>query len=207
MKLIGMLDSPYVRRVAISMDVLGIEFEHCPISVFNDFDHFQQINPVVKAPTLICDDGEVLMDSSIILHYLQATHLENGTLWRSDQLLHECRVVCLALAACDKCVQILYERNLRPQENQYEPWMTRVNSQVTAAIAALDEEVKKHPQIFSGVLSQATISAVVAWTFIQSMLSQEVQTSCYSNLSELTERVEVMPSFLKYPPVGPGVNK
>ncbi|SUE06186.1 Uncharacterised protein [Pantoea agglomerans] len=37
MILIGMLDSPYVRRVAIYMKVLGIQFEHRPLSVFGDF--------------------------------------------------------------------------------------------------------------------------------------------------------------------------
>ena len=35
MKLIGMLDSPYVRRVAISLRRLGIAFEHEPLSVFS----------------------------------------------------------------------------------------------------------------------------------------------------------------------------
>ena len=38
MKLIGMLDSPYVRRVAICMKLLGLEFEHAPISVFSSFE-------------------------------------------------------------------------------------------------------------------------------------------------------------------------
>ena len=65
MRLIGMLDSPYVRRVAISLDLLGIAFQHESISVFSTFEKFSAINPVVKAPTFVCDDGEVLMDSSL----------------------------------------------------------------------------------------------------------------------------------------------
>ncbi len=72
MKLIGMLDSPYVRRVAISLQLLGIGFEHQSLSVFSGFDEFQRINPLVKAPTLICDDGEVLIDSTLILQYAEA---------------------------------------------------------------------------------------------------------------------------------------
>ena len=31
MKLIGMLDSPYVRRVAVSLALYGVEFEHLPL--------------------------------------------------------------------------------------------------------------------------------------------------------------------------------
>ena len=49
MKLIGMLDSPYVRRVAISLQLLGLRFEHLSLSVFRTFAQFQKINPVVKA--------------------------------------------------------------------------------------------------------------------------------------------------------------
>ena len=57
MKLIGMLDSPYVRRVAVSLQLLGVPFEHQSLSVFRTFDQFRQINPVVKAPTLVTGDG------------------------------------------------------------------------------------------------------------------------------------------------------
>ena len=71
MQLIGMLDSPYVRRVAVSMKLMGIDFEHQSVSVFRQFDRFREINPVVKAPTLVCDDGTVLMDSTLILDYLE----------------------------------------------------------------------------------------------------------------------------------------
>ncbi|MEM9163600.1 MAG: glutathione S-transferase N-terminal domain-containing protein, partial [Cyanobacteria bacterium P01_F01_bin.4] len=66
MQLIGMLDSPYVRRVAISLKRLGIPYEHKPLSVFRDFEDFSQINPLVKAPTLVCDDGTMLLDSTLI---------------------------------------------------------------------------------------------------------------------------------------------
>src|SRR5262245_35219460 len=99
MRLIGMLDSPYVRRTAISLDVLGVPFSHEPVSVFKNFEHFKNINPVVKAPTLVCDDGEVLMDSSLILQFIEATLPRENTLWSRDNkiLQHEMRAVSLAL--------------------------------------------------------------------------------------------------------------
>lgn len=116
MKLIGMLDSPYVRRTAISLKLLGLPFEHAPVSVFRHFDAFRAINPVVKAPTLVCDDGTVLMDSTLILDYAEALagrSLMPAALPARRQAL---RVVGLALAACEKAVQIVYECNLRPAE-------------------------------------------------------------------------------------------
>src|SRR5213594_3859437 len=108
-----MLDSPYVRRVAISLQLLGLRFEHRSISVFSTFAQFQQINPVVKAPSFICDDGEVLMDSTLILEYAEAlaglrrSLLPGGAVERQ----HVLRIIGLALAACEKSVQIVYERD------------------------------------------------------------------------------------------------
>ena len=72
MQLVGMLDSPFVRRAAISLRLLGVPFEHRSVSVFSTFEQFRGINPVVKAPTLVCDDGTVLMDSTLIIDYAEA---------------------------------------------------------------------------------------------------------------------------------------
>ena len=40
MQLVGMLDSPYVRRCAVSMALLGIPFEQRSVSVFRHMDTF-----------------------------------------------------------------------------------------------------------------------------------------------------------------------
>lgn len=206
MQLIGMLDSPYVRRVAISLEFLGIPFEHKAVSVFSTFEQFQAINPVVKAPSLICVDGEVLMDSSLILKY--AEHLTGFTksLWSKELIVvqHECRIVGLALAACEKSVQIVYERNLRPKEAQYEPWMTRVEGQLLAAYKGLEVEAGERSHIFTK-LNQASITTAVAWQFTQSMLSHIVIPSDYPNIATLSEKLEQTAEFKKYPPTGPGV--
>ena len=71
MRLIGMLDSPYVRRVAISLRLMELPFAHAALSVFRNWTDFAAINPVVKAPTLVTGDGTVLMDSGLILEYAE----------------------------------------------------------------------------------------------------------------------------------------
>lgn len=106
-----MLDSPYVRRVAISLRLLGLRFEHQSLSVFRTFAEVQRINLGVKAPTLVCNDGTVLMDSTLILEYAEAL-ARPRTLLPTDisTLQQKLRVIGLALAACEKSVQIVYER-------------------------------------------------------------------------------------------------
>lgn len=207
MRLIGMLDSPYVRRVAISLEVLGVPFEHEAVSVFATFERFRRINPVVKAPSLVCDDGEVLMDSSLILQFVEAVKSGGASLWSRDpgELQHEMRATGLALAACEKSVQMTYERNLRPASAQHEPWLERIRGQLLAAYAGLEEQVQKRQSMFADPRRQAGITAAVAWQFTQSMFAAIVPAGDHPGLAALSSRMESTPAFRKYPPFGPGV--
>ena len=58
MILIGMFDSAFVRRVAISMNLYGMAFEHRNWSVGPDFDRIRQYNPLGRVPTLVLPDGD-----------------------------------------------------------------------------------------------------------------------------------------------------
>lgn len=197
-----MLDSPYVRRVAISLQLLGVTFEHASISVFRAFAKFQQINPVVKAPTLVCDDGTVLMDSTLILEYAEALAGSRKSLMPSSIVdrQHALRVIGLALAGCEKSVQIIYERQLRPAEKRHEPWVTRVTGQLLAAYGALESEVNgKQLAVTSETISQAGVSAAVAWHFTQQMLPEVITAENYPALIELSSNAEALPEFIAAP--------
>lgn len=209
MRLIGMLDSPFVRRVAVCLEHHGIAFRHEAVSVFSTFGKFQSINPVVKAPTLVCDDGTLLMDSSLILQHIEATQTGGRTLWPSDplQMQYEMRTVGLAQAACEKSAQLVYERNLRPAAAQHEPWAARVTGQLLAAYRGLEQEIALHPQLFRRENGHAAIAAAIAWQFTQSLLAQIVPAADYPGVAGLSARMERTAQFLKYPPAGPGVPK
>jgi glutathione S-transferase len=208
MQLIGMLDSPYVRRVAISLGLLGLPFEHKSVSVFSTFEQFKSINPVVKAPSLVCDDGTVLMDSTLILDYAEALIGPRKSLMPGDikERQHALRVIGLALAACEKAVQIIYERNLRPPEKHHEPWLTRVRGQLLAAFKLLEDDVKQRPLAFdSNAITQAGVTTAVAWHFVQRMIPEIVIAKAYPALVALSDNAEKTTVFKTYPHGGPGV--
>lgn len=201
MQLIGMLDSPYVRRVAVSLQLLGLQFEHRSISVFSTFERFREINPVVKAPSLICDDGEVLMDSTLILEYAEALaagrrSLMPSSLWERQ---HALRNIGLALAACEKSVQIVYERNLRPAEKRHEPWVSRVTGQLLAAYRLLEAHIDARLAATSAAIDQAGISVAVAWHFTQQMLPEVVPAADYPLMREFSAKAEALPEFIAAP--------
>jgi glutathione S-transferase len=201
MQLIGMLDSPYVRRVAISLLALDLPFSHRSLSVFRDFDAFRAINPVVKAPTLVCDDGVVLMDSTLILEYAQAlahprSLLPSGPAARARAL----RIIGLALAACEKSAQIVYERALRPPEKRHAPWVQRITGQLLAAYAELEAVIEAAPiELSSQNLTQSGITAAVAWHFTQSVLADHVPAAQYPLLVALSTAAETLPAFIAAP--------
>ena len=207
MQLIGMLDSPYVRRVAISLQLLGLPFEHRSISVFRGVDEFKLINPVVKAPSLVCDNGEVLMDSTLILDYAEALAAGRKSLMPSHIAArqHALQTLGLALAACEKAVQIVYERALRPPEKRHEPWVTRVTGQLHSALHALDAQFARRPQVpRSATIDQAGLSAAVAWQFTHLTLPTVVTASDFPALHAYTLQAETLPEF-QAAPHGEGV--
>jgi glutathione S-transferase len=202
MQLIGMLDSPYVRRAAISLQLLGLRFEHRSISVFRTFDQFREINPVVKAPSLICDDREVLMDSTLIIEYAEALAAGRKSLMPGSlhERQHALREIGLALAACEKSVQIVYERNLRPVEKLHEPWISRVTGQLLAAYQILEADLIARPLgATSAAIDQAGVSVAVAWHFTQQMLPEVVLAANYPALREFSAKAEALPEFIAAP--------
>jgi glutathione S-transferase len=201
MQLIGMLDSPYVRRVAISLQLLGLRFEHRSLSVFRTFIQFQQINPVVKAPSFVCNDGEILMDSTLILEYAEALARPRSLMpSQPAELQHALRVIALALAACEKSVQIIYERGQRPPEKLHEPWVARITGQLLAAYGALEEEVVRRPLAATrSAITQAGVSAAVAWHFTQRTLPEIVPAAGYPSLVAFSAKAEALPEFKAAP--------
>jgi glutathione S-transferase len=201
MKLVGMLDSPYVRRVAISLQLLGLPFEHRPLSVFGAFDTFARLNPVVKAPTLVCDDGTVLMDSSLILQYAEALATPRSLLPTTQAALrHDLRLTGLALAACEKAVQLIYERELRPPERRHAPWVERITGQLVAAAREIECELALAPPR-CGIedLTQGGVDVAVAWHFTSVLLPGMLSPVDHPSTARFSAMAESLAPFRRAP--------
>ena len=181
-KLIGMMDSPYVRRVAVSLELYGVAFESQPLSVFSTFEEFSRINPAVKAPTLI---------------------LENGAPERRllpvapDALANDLQTLGFILAAAEKAVQNVYEHNLRPAEKQHSSWVERITVQLLAACKEWNTLLEARPA--SPLPDQVAITSTVVWTFIQSMIPHVVNAADFRKIQAVTEAFEAQAVFKKYP--------
>lgn len=202
MQLIGMLDSPFVRRVAITMQMLGIEYERRPLSVLSTYEEFRTVNPLVKVPTLVCDDGEMLIDSSLIINHLESIAGRSLMPEGIDNERRALQLIGVALVAMEKVAQQHYELTMRPEEYLYKPWFDRLVQQLGEALDWLERSVsglEDERWLFSGEITQADISTAVAWRFAAHMVSDVADSANYPELRAFSRRAEALPEFLACP--------
>ena len=140
MILIGQYDSPFVRRVALALWLYGLPFEQRPWSTFGDAEKLAAFNPLRRVPTLLLDGGEVLIESTAILDYLdelvgpeKAMIAESGPARR-----HALKICALGSGLGDKAVSLIYERVLRKEQLQL--WVERCQAQIGGVLDVLEQE-------------------------------------------------------------------
>jgi glutathione S-transferase len=137
MILVGQYDSPFVRRVAVALNLLGLGYEHRPWSTFGDADRLAALNPMRRVPALVLDDGQVPIESAAILDHLDEIAGEARLFAPSGPARRVMLRVCaLATGLCDKMVSLLYERLLHDEAS--EALVARCSAQIQGALAALE---------------------------------------------------------------------
>jgi len=197
MILIGQYDSPFVRRAAIAMRLYGIAFEHRPWSTFGDADKIAPYNPLRRVPTLVLDDGEALIESAMILDYLDdRVGQEKALIARSgDVRRRHLRICALAMGMGDKAVSLLYERVLR-KDKQLDLWVERCKSQIAGVLDVLEKERAdvKTPYWFGENIGHADI-AVACVLRMTGEAHPELVDARYPELRAHGERCEALPPF------------
>jgi glutathione S-transferase len=168
MILIGQYDSPFVRRVAIALRLYELPFEHRPWSTFSDGDRIAQLNPLRRVPTLVLDNGEVLIESGAILDYLDETAgPSRAMIARGGELRrHALKVCALATGLADKAVSLVYEHVLHQTTSDH--WVKRCQAQIAAALNVLEaDRAGRATYFWSGdSIGHADIAVACALRFI-----------------------------------------
>jgi glutathione S-transferase len=165
MILVGQYDSPFVRRVAVSLRVLGFPYHHDTRSVFADFDAMRQVNPLGRIPALILDDGEILIDSAAILDWLdQSVGPERAlTPPAGPERRRALRGLALASGVIEKAGAAAYEQLIRPAHYRWPEWIARCRTQAAGAIEALEAE----PWAANARLDQMQITAACMIRYVR----------------------------------------
>ena len=197
MILIGQFDSPFVRRVAIAMRLYAMDFEHRPWSVFGDAERLKAINPLMRVPTLVMDDGEVLIESSSILDALDQLAGENIALAPATGPDRRAvlRICALACGLADKGVSLLYE--MRVHQRGTPAWSERCRMQIEGAADALeaDRAKRKTDWWFSHNISHADIAVAVALYFVCDAHPGLIDLAKWPRLKAHSDRCEALEVF------------
>ena len=140
MILIGQYDSPFVRRVAIALRLYGMAYEHRPWSTFGDAERIAPFNPLRRVPTLVLDDGEVLIESTAILEWLDELAGPSRAMIATsgDRRRQALKICAMATGLADKAVSLFYERALH--QTTSEQWIARCRTQISAVLAVLEAD-------------------------------------------------------------------
>jgi glutathione S-transferase len=198
MILVGQYDSPFVRRVAVSLRLLGFGYEHDTRSVFGDFESMRRTNPLGRIPSLVLEDGEVLIDSVAILDWLDETVGPGRALLPAtgEARRRALQLVALASGAVDKAGAAAYERLIRPSAFRWPDWIARCRTQAEGALAALE----RHDWPASARLDQPAITTACMLRYVQ-MADPGLLGDRYPRLAALSQRCEAMPEFrATFPP-------
>lgn len=200
MILIGRYLSPFTRRVAVSLKLLGLPFERRPLTAWHDLEELRRLNPVGRVPALILDDGEMIFESSAILDEIDRIVGPDRALLPSGGAARRAalRVTAVALGVMDKAAAARYERVMRPEEKIHQPWIDHNLGQVLSGLGWLEDHFAD--SALPPPISQPVISTVVAHDFLAVAMADMVDLEPFAALRALSGACADLPAFAETRP-------
>jgi glutathione S-transferase len=197
MILIGQFDSPFVRRVAIALELYQLSYKHLPWSSFGDAGRIAPYNPLCRVPTLVLSDTEALIESAAILDYLDELAGPDKALIADagPQRRQALRVCALATGLNDKAVSLVYERVLH---NEVSPvWVKRCKTQVRGVLDLLeaDRSTRHTPYWFADSIGHADIAVACSIRFLREAHPALFPANAWPALAAHASRCESLAPF------------
>ncbi len=153
MKLYGSLTSPFVRAVRIAAIELGIEsqIEFAPTVVKPtepNRDFGAAVNPLRRVPALETDNGDVFIDSRVIVEFLNKA--AKGSIVPKGAAA---RIACfnrhaVFSGATEALVSAMYESRVRPERLRWPDWRADMIDKAHAALDWAESRFEDMPDDF-----------------------------------------------------------
>ena len=199
MILVGQFDSPFVRRVAITLHHYHLPFERNRLSVFHPA--MVEINPLMRVPALIIDGDETLYDSTAIIDYLDELAGPHKALIprNGDERRRVLQALALATGAIEKAAAVVYERQFHTPHGIAHEWTVRCMAQLSGALVHLDAHAAD-PWYFGRKFTQADITLGCLIGYLKLRVQEAFPPRLYPNLERLSERCEALDAFVEARP-------
>ena len=202
MKLTFSPASPFARKVRIAAIELGLidKIELMPVTVApaTRDDAYSKITPLKKLPVLILDDGDVMVDSYVIVEYLDelagggrlipATGPLRWTIKRDHSLLQ---------GMLDAMLLCRYENLVRPQELRWKAWSDDHWNRAWIGMAHFEN----HPEMLARPFDISQIGLTCVLGYADFRFADCGWRKAYPNLAAFHERMLARPSVkISLPP-------
>src|ERR1700689_2764479 len=195
--LYGRYASPFVRRVAVTLRLYGVASRHAPLMPFGPAQaELAKFNPIARVPALQLDNGEMLIDSAVILDHLDqvAGPLISLTPAGGAARRRVLTLLAVALGANEKLVAGLYERHFRSREAWHRPWLNTCDKQVRDGFGWLDAEFSG-PWFTGPAMTRADITVAAFWLFGRTKRPRFFEGLVCKRLEALADRLQATPAF------------
>jgi len=201
MILVGQYDSPFVRRVAVTLHHYHMPFTRNPLSVFGDAKTVQGFNPLIRVPALVLASGESLIDSAAIIDCLDemAGPARALTPAHGPQRRRVLQIVALATGATDKAVAIFFERHFHSKKSISKEWEKRCLSQLSAALEKLEKDCGT-PWFIDNTMTQGDVTVGCMLSYIKLRVPEVFPANKYPKLHALSLHCEMRDEFVQARP-------
>ena len=201
LKLVGYYDSPFVRRTAAVLNILGVDFENVELSVWQQSEKIAPISPLSRVPILQFEDGRILNDSSIIIDHMVRIHGQHMGLFPTEmgEFHRVNNLIGFTMGLTEKLAQLYTETQIREPELVSHKLKARYEEQISATLNFLNNELKpadthvRHPSVLSITLS-------VALQFMLNVFKEQWLLADYPKLKLVTEAMEKHPALVESNP-------
>ena len=196
MKLIGSLASPYVRKVRVVLAEKKLECQFELENVWVAETRINEVNPLGKVPCLIMEDGQAMIDSRVMVEYLDTLTpvcklLPPNGRDRADIKCWE----ALADGVADAGVLMRLERTQRAPELQSEEWIARQMKKVHLGVAELARKLDDSPYCAGIHYTLADVAVGCALGWLAFRFPEIDWRGDHPNLARLFDKLSERPSF------------
>ncbi|KJC51468.1 glutathione S-transferase [Bradyrhizobium sp. LTSP849] len=201
MKLSFSAASPFARKVRIAAIELGlidkIEFTPATVAPGQANEDYSRITPLKKLPVLITNDGDVILDSYVIVEYLN--EMAGGSLipdygpqrWKT-KTNHS-----LINGMLDSLLLCRYERMVRPQGLQWQAWSDDHWNRAWTGMARFE----KMPDVLNGPFDISQIGLVCVLGYADFRFADCGWRKAYPKLDAFHQKMLERPSVkISVPP-------
>src|ERR1700688_476848 len=187
--------SPFARKVRIAAIELGLidKFEFVPATVApgQPNDEYSRITPLKKLPVLILDNGEVILDSYVIVEYLdelagcgKLIPASGATRWqvKSDHSLLQ--------GMLDSMLLCRYEKMVRPEPLRWQAWADDHWNRAWSGMARSESQ----PDMLSRPLDIAQIALACVLGYADFRFADCGWRKAYPKLDAFHEKMLARPS-------------